>query len=240
MVTVLNTSPVKGSEEKSKGAPTQCTDENPLEGGQYVKVTNSILTSHASPWPCNPHYGLKIRTLEGPWVELTPALKQIQTPAIFPVLAPRYQREDLSVGGIYIGAELDSWREHIAYGDLHTAIVKTLTMGVCVGDGTCQASPSSPAYHLNNLLNLENLFEAIDPIEHVKSFIKKNTVYISLLVLLIQGLKFVAFVSSIFTTLLQEGVQGMMAVLYLLFCGKIARKGRKIHMNQFSKDDMHL
>ena len=54
-----------------------------------------------------------------------------------PALAPGFKHEDLSVGGIYTSAELDSWREHIAYGDLHSAIVKTLTMGVCVEAGLC-------------------------------------------------------------------------------------------------------
>ena len=120
-----------------KAAPTQCYDEIPLENGKFVKVTNQVLTSHASPRPCNPHYGLKIATLEGPWIELTPTVKQIQTPAMVPALAPGFKHEDLSVGGIYTSAELDSWREHIAYGDLHSAIVKTLTMGVCVRAGSC-------------------------------------------------------------------------------------------------------
>ena len=73
-----------------------------------MKVTNRSITSHASPRPYNPHYGLKIATLEGPWIELTPTVKQIQTPAIVLALALGFKHEDLSVGGIYTSAELDS------------------------------------------------------------------------------------------------------------------------------------
>ena len=56
-----------------------------------------------------------------------------------------------------------------------------------------------------------------------------------LLVLLIEGLKFVAFISLIFNTLLQEDIQGLMTVLCLLFCGpciaseKIVCKGKQVH-----------
>ena len=88
-----------------------------------------------------------------------------------------------------------------------------------MGDVSCRAAPSSPAYHLQNLLDPNKIIETINPMEHMKNLIVDNAVWISLLVLLIEGLKFIAFISSIFTTLLQEGVQGLLAILYILFCG---------------------
>ena len=140
-------------------------------------------------------------------------------------MSPGFVYEDLARGGIYTKAELTSWQEQISYGDLHEVIVKTLTMGMCVGDGSCRAAPSSPAYHLQNLLDPSKIMETIDPIENLKGMVVDNAVWISLLVLLIEGLKFIAFISSIFTTLLQEGIQGLLAILYILFCGpRIASK----------------
>ena len=64
--------------------------------------------------------------------------------------------------------------------------------------------------------------------------------WISLAVLLLEGLKFIIFVSSIMTTLLQEGVSGLLAVLYMLFCSpgiaseRVVQKGH--HMRKRKED----
>ena len=69
------------------------------------------------------------------------------------------------------------------------------------------------------MLNPEqNLEDSINPIKHVESFITNNAVWISVAVLLLEGFKFLIFMSTIMTTLLQEGVSGLLAVLYVLFC----------------------
>ena len=50
------------------------------------------------------------------------------------LMAPGYHHEDLATGGIYTEAEMKSWAEKIMYGDLHSAIVKSLTLGICHND----------------------------------------------------------------------------------------------------------
>ena len=72
----------------------------------------------------------------------------------------------MAQGGIYTEEELKSWSQHIMFGDLHSAIVKSITLGVCNGQGMCPASPESPAYHLNNLINPEHFLETVNPIKH--------------------------------------------------------------------------
>ena len=216
-----------------KGAPQHCYEEIPLQDGRFVKVVNRVATVHASPIPCNGRYGIKLQTLEGVWIEITDKLIPIATPRTVPVLSPDYSHEDLSRGGIYTEEELTSWNQHVQFGDLHEAIIKTITLGVCNGQGTCPASPEVPAYHLNNLLDPEHLLEDINPVEHVKTFIVDNAVWVSVAVLVWETLKMIVFLSSIVTTVLQEGLSGLLAVMYVIVCGsrlaseRVMRKGKR-------------
>ena len=219
---------------KIKGAPQHCYEEIPLDDDTFVKISNRLVTRHGSAIPCNSHYGLKVQTLEGVWIEISQTIRQIATPDTVPLLDPGYQHEDLSAGGIYTEDELKSWSDKIMYGDLHQAIIKSITLGVCNGQGTCPMSPELPAYNLDNLLNPAQILEGnINPIKHVKDFITDNAVWISIAVLLLEGFKFLIFMSTIMTTLLQEGVSGVLAVLYVLFCSpritseRVVRKARR-------------
>ena len=121
------------------------------------------------------------------------------------------------------------------YGDLHSAIVKSISLGVCSNEGTCPVAAGTPAYNLNNLLNTEHLINdaGINPIKHIKNFIVENAVWICLVDLLLNCFKFIIFMTSIATILFQEGISGLLAVLYVLFCSakitseRVVRKARK-------------
>ena len=93
---------------KIKADPEHCYEEIPMEDGTFVKVPNRLTTKHASVIPCNNHYGLKIQTLEGPWIEITKTVRQIATPEVTPLMSPGYHHEDLATRGIYTEAELKS------------------------------------------------------------------------------------------------------------------------------------
>ena len=80
----------------------------------------------------------------------TENLREIKEEIVFD-----YHHEDLSSGGVYTEEELKSWSEKIMYGNLHSAIVKSLTLGVCNNQGTCPVASETPAYNLNNLLTTE-------------------------------------------------------------------------------------
>ena len=94
-------------------------------------------------------------------------------------MAPGYRHEDLATGGIYTEAEMKSWAKKIMYSDLHSAIVKSLTLGICHNEGTCPVASETPAYNLNNLLmteGLEHLTDEFNPVKKAKDWIKDNTV----------------------------------------------------------------
>ena len=221
---------------KIKADPEHCYEEIPMEDGTFVKVPNRLITKHASVIPCNNHYGLKIQTLEGPWIEITKTVRQIAAPEVTPVMAPGYRHEDLATGGIYTEAEMKSWAEKIMYGDLHSAIVNSLTLGICHNDGTCPVASETPAYNLKNLITaegLEHLADDINPLKKVKEWIKDNTVWICLLDLVFMGIRFLVFWASVGSTMLQEGIAGVIAAFYVLCCSskisseRIIRKGRR-------------
>ena len=119
------------------------------------------------------------------------------------------------------------------FGDLHAAIVKTIMLGVCNRQGTCPTSLKAPDYHLNNLLDPDHLLETVNPVEYVKSFIVENAVWISLAVIVWETLKMIVFLSSIVTTVLQEGLSRLLAVMYVIICGshlaseQVMRKGKR-------------
>ena len=65
------------------------------------------------------------------------------------------------------------------YGNLHSAIVKSLTLGVYNHQGTCPIASETPAYNLNNLLTTEGQLEdEFNPMKKVTNWIEKNTGYI--------------------------------------------------------------
>ena len=113
---------------KIKGDPIHFYEEVPMEDGSFIKMPSKVATKHASIIPCNSHYGLKILTMEGIWIEITKTIRQIATPETAPLLSPGYIHEDLSSGGIYTEAELKAWEQKVLYGDLHAAIIKSISL----------------------------------------------------------------------------------------------------------------
>ena len=77
-----------------------CHDEIPIVEG-YVKVPTKTFTAHSAPRPCNKHFGLKVLTSEGIWIELNPEAKKIPEPADLPAIEHVLHHEDLLDGGIF-------------------------------------------------------------------------------------------------------------------------------------------
>merc|ERR1712090_7354 len=110
----------------------------------------------------------------------------------------------------------------------------TITMGICNVQGTCTSQPSTPNYNLENLLNPENLEKEMDPFAYITNLVQVYSSWMALLVLVIEGLKAIIFLTSLVTTFIQEGTQGFKALVYIICCGplhekdRITRRGRQI------------
>ena len=81
-------------------------------GVKYVRPSDRLLISQATPAECNTHFGLKLKTLEGPWIQLNPTAQVIPAPVLHRILdhnmTGRYDK-DLSSGGLYSTEELQAW-----------------------------------------------------------------------------------------------------------------------------------
>jgi len=128
-----------------------CYRDIPIEEG-FIQPQNRLFMRKCPMQPCSSHFGVKVHTREGVWIELNPIPRTIPTPAKLPSLSDPMtpsQHEDLSDGGIYSTSELESWRKHLEVGNFHDAVSRTLTYGVCITEGECQADhETAPRFSL--------------------------------------------------------------------------------------------
>ena len=78
-------------------------------GVRYVQPSDRLLISQVTPTQCDSHFGLKIHTLEGPWVQLNPIPQVIPAPVRHLILDHNQtgrHHEDMSHGGLYSTEEL--------------------------------------------------------------------------------------------------------------------------------------
>ena len=190
-----------------------CFDDIPIEGG-FVK-TNRVFTAHSAPKPCNQYFGLKILTLDKGWVELKPHIHPTAEPEDLPTTLTKFEHEDLSEGGLYTQEELQAWTKHLEQGDIHTAIMKSITYGVCQARGSCEANPDVPTY---DLTNLEGIITAVGMWSSLEKWIQRWGTWISLTVILVELLHLIVWIVAIIYTITYDGLVGLQAWAYLMCC----------------------
>ena len=217
-----------------------CYEDIPIEEG-FVKVHNRLFTKHSASKPCNKIFGLKLYTKEDVWVEISPHLKQMKEPRQLPLLDHSFHHEDLSTGGIYTEGELTSWREHLELGDYQNAVTKSISYGVCIHKGTCQDTGSNPMYDLGQLTPT-SWDPTLNLWGRLSKWIDKYSTYISLIVLTIELTKAIILCIFVAQTMLQDGIPGAQALVYLVCCithqhsKKIAKRGQRMRYQEKCED----
>lgn len=208
-----------------------CYEDIPLKTG-FVKVRSRIYSDHSRPKPCNPHFPLKIITKEGVWIEINPGLKPIPEPETLPTeVDMNFDHEDMSKGGLYTELELENWRKHIELGDIHKAITRSISMGVCSQKGSCEEQEATPPLDLQRLVTQS--IEGMGIFAKIKSFIVRNGAYLSALVLFLETIKLAVTISISINHVITDGLEGAKALIYTLCCGqmlqsqKIKRRARR-------------
>ena len=207
-----------------------CYEDIPLNDGGYVKAVSRMFANTSAVVPCKPRFGIKIKTEEQIWIELSPKPRRINQPAEYPhEIQTGVKHEDLSSGGLYTTEEIRAWESHLSFGDVSEAITKTLTYGVCQHQGQCPSSGSVPAYDLASLVPGGELIENLNLFQKFKHLISSSGAWLSLVVILIETIKILVYLSTFATILIQEGIMGLQAAMYLLCCSgqRVARKIRK-------------
>ena len=84
-----------------------------------------------------------------------------------------------------------------------------------------------PPYDLTKLAPSMNL----DPFSGIKKTLEEYGLYVALAVLVIEAVKFTVFLVVLMTTLIQEGIQGLIALIIQVICCASVNSYRKIRRN---------
>ena len=194
-----------------------CYDAVPIKGGKFVDVASRTLKKHATQTVCDPRFPLTIRTEDNDWVALTPHLVRVPEPEQSqPLQAGQFQHEDLSKAGVYTTAERRAWESLMSYPSYSKALLESVTLGHCLNSGTCKPERQvvgAAQYDLRKLISSE--LNQMDVLSRMRNFIREEGAWLSLLVLIIIGLKILVFLVMVLYTLTREGVAAMIALVIM-------------------------
>ena len=199
------------------GSKEACYSMVPLEPTGFVNPENRVLTKKAPQEKCSHYHPLIVQAREG-WVALSPLPKQITPPEKKQISHYLTNHEDLSSGGLYTQAELESWRTHLDMMGYTEALTNQISYGVCVNNGECPSITGQEGlnYDLNNLQ--AKLLQNVTIIGKIRNFIIEYAAYISVCVLFLELTKFGLTMFTITLTLTRQGIQGLKILLFSLCC----------------------
>ena len=222
----------------------ECYRDIPIEPKGFINSLTKVYQNHSAMTPCNKHFPMEILTREG-WVSISPEIKKIDPPETLPLDNYKSHHIDLSKGGLYTPAELDSWRRNLEDGTYTEAVVGTLAYGTCVNSGSCGTTSSSVNYDLAKLNPFAKLEEELGFYEKIKAWLTENVVLLCVLVLLLEFIKLLITITVIVTTVIKEGVQGLKAIIIMTFCSgyenfrKLRKRARR-NRNQEERERVRL
>ena len=213
----------------------RCFTDIPIQPEGFVTPRTRQFTVHSTPIPCSKTFPLVVDTNEG-WVEITPKLKVRPAPLIarLPGTTP-VEHTDYSHGGLYSDSELQDWHHQILFPAYHQALLRSITYGTCVQDGSCATSVGDDItpYDLNNLIpDLEKKFDLWG---QLKAFLHQYGDLAAFLCLFIIGFKLLIDIVMIMLTLMKAGPAAAVAMVAQLYFynrdtyRKIMRRHQKMH-----------
>ena len=200
-----------------------CTEDIPIASG-YVDARLKTFKKTSPPRDCGKE--LVIHANEA-WIRVGPTLERVPSPERFPATHEEIHLFDFSKTGIYTEIEIEKWKRSKETQGLHQMLTTQIAHGACAGAQLCDDQPHIPSYDLNKLSPSISL----DPFNSLRETLKEYGTYISALVLAIETVKFIVFLVMIMATLIQEGVQGLIALLVQVVCCASVNSYRKIRRN---------
>ena len=179
---------------------------------------------HSAPRSCAKKKIIKAREA---WISVSQQVEHVATPEVLPERIRKTPTHlDLAGGALYTQVELDRWREESNQEDYHQAILKSLSFGICINDGTCQANSQEnpPNYSLDSLI--PKVPHISDIFSKVHDFMLTWGGYMSACVLILESVKIFTFITLLLTTLWTEGVCGFTAICYLVCCSMHSNKNK--------------
>ena len=211
---------------QQKSAPiiedSSCYDHIPIGQGQFVNPITRLRVDNAAKLPCNKKYPLKIRIKEGTWVSLTPDIHPVSPPdQLVPEDAEDLSHEDLSKGGLYTAKEEEDWERLTSFPSYHEALIKSVTVGVCLQTGSCQQGQMESVRRFD-LGNLSPESFDIGIWSSFQRWVREKGDMLAALVLLYVSVKTMTTLVILAWSLMREGPAAMLAVIWISCCGPTA------------------
>ena len=205
-------------------AGRKCYDRIPLQNQVFVDPVTRIGTKHATTQECNSLFPEALLVIEG-WIAL-PDLRPIKEPSEYIGNKKDFEHEDLAQGGVYTTQELDQWEQFISYGTFKSSLLSSISTGACVHKNICTAGNEMglPSYNLNRLI--EETEEKIRVWSKIDSWIRRNGAYLSAVVIIVWIGRIALWIALIFNTVVREGRNVAIALLYATCCGTLYKTGR--------------
>lgn len=198
----------------------QCFNKIQIENGLFVDLQTRIATKSASIIPCNSHFPYFIRTEQEVWVTL-PLLTRVDAPT--EMQTEKEYREDFAkTRGLYTKEELESWEQTTGWGDVHSAVMSKITMGV-MNKGNNQ----QPYYNLDMLE--DEVKAELDPWDGWMQTVENWTGILCIIIIIGWVLQLTFALLLMCWTLVKEGLVAAATVLFVLLCSPchIVHKAQK-------------
>ena len=201
-----------------------CFDKIPIVGGNFVDPKTKLLSSSATEVACNERFPLVVRAEEGNWLTIGPGVSHRKSPENVSVLpTEEHSHEDFAAGGIYSSDEMQSWQNHISWGDYKESLSETTAMKACAADPRCQG-PSQP--DRSYLTGYYNEVESLDPLADIKTFVSEYGALASFIVLTKWTVETVVGIVLTILTYTRLGFRAARMAFQAMFC---------FHFNAHSK-----
>ena len=210
-------SPIRASSTCYQDIPIQIEEGNEA----FVDITSKILKLHSGTRPCSDNLPVIVKSIES-WVALDHHIRRVATPNQFEHDPGNLKFYNFNAGGIYTKLELDNWRTLQTENDFHKSIIHTVSHGFCTNKEICSMDDQVPNFQLSNLLPTSPTME-MNPFVTLHKYLENCSLYLSVAVLIIETLRFGSFIIMLLITMMTEGVQGIIALLFLTCCSQINR-----------------
>ena len=193
---------------------SQCYTDVPLATGGFMNIEKKLFIQHSTIRHCNKLYPLTVKNTNNQFIALLPHPQLQPEPHIMkgdklePITHLSYAK-----GGIFTPTEIEMWREIQEYPVYHSALLAGLSYGSCVNTGTCTGTGTNEVVRYDfGRLHVPGL-EPFSIISSLKKWVNTSGAYISLVALLIFGVKLLFDIMLIITALFKRAPAIALALL---------------------------
>ena len=171
----------------------------------YVDVTKRVLQEHKIEAPCNSHFPLVVKCLEG-WIAVDPELKKINSPDKMELNEHNDDEPELlDEGGIYTKDEFNAWMKLIKQRNYNQELTRKINIGL----EKEYTRSKTPVLNLKSIV--EEGWENLDWRKKLRTFIEDKAVYFLI------GIEIIRFLKWVIITSLQVKKDGVGSLRLIMF-----------------------